>query len=149
MIYIFITLFLIAADQFTKYLAAKNLMHNSINIFSWFKFTYVENSGAAFGMLAGKQTFFIILTAAVILILGVYVLNHRADFNIIEKMALTLFFSGAIGNFIDRLLNGYVIDFISVRLFNIYDFPVFNLADCYISISAILFIVIVILGENK
>lgn len=149
MIYVFITLILIAADQYTKHLAANNLIDNSINIFNWFKLTYVENSGAAFGMLAGKQTFFIVLTAAVLVVFSAYVINHRLEFNTLEKIALTLFFSGAVGNFIDRLMNAYVIDFISVRLFNVYDFPVFNLADTYISISAVLFIIIVILGDKK
>ncbi len=149
MIYVFITLILIAADQYTKYLAANNLVDNSINIFNWFKLTYVENSGAAFGMLAGKQTFFIVLTAGVLVVFSAYVINHRLEFNTLEKIALTLFFSGAVGNFIDRLMNAYVIDFISVRLFNVYDFPVFNLADTYISISAVLFIIIVILGDKK
>ena len=149
MIYVFITLILIAADQYAKYLAANNLIENSINIFNWLKLTYVENSGAAFGMLAGKQTFFIVLTAAVLVVFSAYVINHRLEFSTLEKIALTLFFSGAVGNFIDRLMNAYVIDFISVRLFNVYDFPVFNLADCYISISAVLFIIIVILGDKK
>ncbi|WP_296254888.1 signal peptidase II [uncultured Ezakiella sp.] len=149
MIYVFITLILIAADQYTKYLAANNLMENSIDIFNWLKLTYVENSGAAFGMLAGKQTFFIILTAAVLVVFSAYVINHRFEFNTLEKIALTLFLSGAVGNFIDRLMNAYVIDFISVRLFNVYDFPVFNLADCYISVAAVLFIIIVILGDKK
>ena len=149
MIYVFITLILIAADQYTKYLAANNLVDNSINIFNWFKLTYVENSGAAFGMLAGKQTFFIVLTAGVLVVFSAYVINHRLEFNTLEKIALTLFFSGVVGNFIDRLMNAYVIDFISVRLFNVYDFPVFNLADTYISISAVLFIIIVILGDKK
>lgn len=149
MIYVFITLILIAADQYTKYLAANNLVDNSINIFNWFKLTYVENSGAAFGMLAGKQTFFIVLTAGVLVVFSAYVINHRLEFNTLEKIALTLFFSGAVGNFIDRLMNAYVIDFISVRLFNVYDFPVFNMADTYISISAVLFIIIVILGDKK
>lgn len=149
MIYVFITLILIAADQYTKHLAANNLVDNSINIFNWFKLTYVENSGAAFGMLAGKQTFFIVLTAGVLVVFSAYVINHRLEFNTLDKIALTLFFSGAVGNFIDRLMNAYVIDFISVRLFNVYDFPVFNLADTYISISAVLFIIIVILGDKK
>lgn len=149
MIYVFITLILISADQYTKHLAANNLVDNSINIFNWFKLTYVENSGAAFGMLAGKQTFFIVLTAGVLVVFSAYVINHRLEFNTLEKIALTLFFSGAVGNFIDRLMNAYVIDFISVRLFNVYDFPVFNLADTYISISAVLFIIIVILGDKK
>lgn len=149
MIYVFITLILIAADQYTKYLAANNLIENSINIFNWLKLTYVENSGAAFGMLAGKQTFFIVLTAAVLVVFSAYVINHSLEFNTLEKIALSLFFSGAVGNFIDRLMNAYVIDFISLRLFNVYDFPVFNLADCYISISAVLFIIIVILGDKK
>lgn len=124
-------------------------MENSIDIFNWLKLTYVENSGAAFGMLAGKQTFFIILTAAVLVVFSAYVINHRLEFNTLEKIALTLFLSGAVGNFIDRLMNAYVIDFISVRLFNVYDFPVFNLADCYISVAAVLFIIIVILGDKK
>ncbi len=149
MIYILFSILLIAFDQITKYISAKYLMDNTVEIFSWFKFMYLENRGAAFGMLSGKQTFFIILTVAVIIFLSVYVYNNRNQFNKIEKCAFVLFISGAIGNFIDRVLNGYVIDFISVRLFNVYDFPVFNLADCYISVAAFIFILTIIFGGKK
>ena len=149
MIYVFITLILIAADQYTKHLAANNLVDNSINIFNWFKLTYVENSGAAFGMLAGKQTFFIVLTAGVLVVFSAYVINHRLEFNTLEKIALTLFFSGAVGNFIDRLMNAYVIDFISVKLFNVYDFPVFNFADIYVTFAVIVYLISVLKYERS
>lgn len=148
MIYIVLSILLIVFDQFTKYLASSYFIKNPIVIFDWFKFIYLENRGAAFGMLAGRQTFFIILTVAVLLLMSVYVYNHRSELRIIEKLGIALFFAGTIGNFIDRVANGYVVDFISVRLFNFYDFPVFNLADCYISIAAVVFIIAVI-GEKK
>lgn len=149
MIYILFSILLIAFDQITKFISAKYFIKNPVEIFDWFKLIYLENRGAAFGMLAGKQNFFIILTVAVIVVMGVYVYNHRSEFKMVEKLGLALFFSGAIGNFIDRVLNGYVVDFISVRIFNVYDFPVFNLADCYISIAAVLFIIVIIFGDNK
>lgn len=149
MIYIILSIILIAFDQFTKFLAAKYFITNPIVIFDWFKFIYLENRGAAFGMLAGRQTFFIILTVAILILLSVYTYNHRSELRLIEKLGMSLFFAGAIGNFIDRVINGYVVDFISVRLFNVYDFPVFNLADCYISIAAFVFIIAIILGEKK
>lgn len=149
MIYVIFSIILIALDQLTKFIAAKYFITNPIEIFSWFKLIYLENSGAAFGMLQGRQTFFIILTVAIVLMLLVYVYNHWSEINTIERWGFALFFAGAIGNFIDRVLNGYVVDFISVRLFGFYDFPVFNLADCYISIAAVVFIISIIMGSKK
>lgn len=148
MLYILVFLF-IALDQYSKYLAKEHLIGSPIKIFEWFKLEYVENRGAAFGILAGKQALFIIITVFVLLLIGFYIYKHYSLLSKLEVWASIFLFSGAIGNLIDRVLNGYVIDFISVRLFNIYDFPVFNFADIYVTFSVIIFCLAVIINEKN
>lgn len=147
MIYILLFIIFIVADQLTKFLASKFLIVRDISITSWFKFSYVENRGAAFGMMQDKQSFFIVITALVLVVIGFYILKHGSEFSTLEKIELTFFLSGAVGNLIDRILNGYVVDFISVRLFNSYDFPVFNIADSLICVGAFLLIISFIKGD--
>lgn len=147
MLYIFVLLF-IFLDQITKYLAKQNLIGSPLKIFDWFKLEYVENRGAAFGILAGKQTLFILITVFVLMILGFYIYKHYSIMSKLEIWASIFLFSGAIGNLIDRVLNGFVVDFLSVRIFNIYDFPVFNFADIYVTFSVILYVIAVLVHEK-
>ena len=141
MIYLFVILFVLL-DQVTKFAAYKYLIHNSIKIFDWFKLDYVENRGAAFGFLDGKQTFFIVVTVFVLVFLAFFI-------STLEVLASILLFSGAIGNLIDRVVQGYVIDFISVRIFNVYDFPVFNFADIYVTFAVIVYLLSAISHERS
>ena len=106
----------------------------------------MENRGAAFGILQNKQKMFYILTIIVLIVIC-YLLYKMTDIkkNLLYFIVLILIFSGAIGNFIDRLKNKYVIDFI---YFKPIDFPVFNCADIYITIACFLMIIYLIL-ENK
>ncbi len=124
---------LIAADQITKFLAVVNL-RNQEPFVLWegvFELQYLENSGAAFGMLQGKKSFFV-LTSIIFLIVIVYVPNQKKY----TKLHITLAFitSGAIGNLIDRIRYDYVIDFLYFSLIN---FPIFNVADIYVTLSSI------------
>lgn len=138
MLYILFILIL-ALDQLTKYLAIKELMgHGPIVIFeNFFQFLYVENYGAAFGIMQNKQLFFIIIT--IIIVAGIIVfmkLNNNLTKGV--RLSLVMIIAGAIGNFIDRIRLGYVVDFIDVDFGNLYDYPVFNIADSAIVIATII-----------
>lgn len=138
MIYIkllFFVAILVGLDQFTKYLAVEYLQFDSIPIIpNVLELSYVENKGAAFGILKNKQLFFIIVTF-IILILMMYYFRKiplQKRFNLL-RLSLILIIAGAIGNLIDRIYLTYVVDFIYFKLIN---FPVFNIADSYVSIGA-------------
>ena len=125
----------IGFDQWTKYLVVAKLKGNPPYVI-WdgvFEFYYSENRGAAFGMLQGKQGFFFLV--ALIVIAGVIFLLLRMppEKKYLPFMGcLFLLVSGAVGNMIDRLTQGYVVDFLYFKLI---DFPIFNVADCYVVIA--------------
>ena len=125
-------------DQYTKKLAVDHLMGKSpiVLIPGVFELRYVENRGAAFGMLQGGRILFFILTA-VVLVGILYILKIIPMTKRFLPLALTLslLFYGAVGNLIDRTLNGFVVDFL---YFSLIDFPVFNVADIYVTVSAFL-----------
>lgn len=132
---------LIYIDQVTKQMAFLRLYNKGpfVVIEGIFELVYTENRGAAFGILQNMRILFIPLT--IIVLLGIIYLVHKMELNAhfaIFFLILILIFSGAIGNFIDRLKNSYVVDFL---YFKPIDFPVFNVADSYITIGCILLIV--------
>ena len=122
-IYGLIVVFLLFLDQWTKKIAITNLKDkNSFVILKdIFEFSYVENRGAAFGMLTGRVDFFVIIT-----IINTYSDSVNVKGYKILQFDLVVLIAGALGNFIDRIFNGYVVDFLYFKLI---DFPVFNVAD--------------------
>jgi signal peptidase II len=137
-------LILIGFDQLTKYLAVKNLKGSDpfVLLPGVFELHYLENFGAAFGMLQGKKVFFILITLVLIVVLS-YIYGQipgNRRFLPIQGICILLF-SGAIGNFIDRVSNDYVTDFFYFSLIN---FPIFNVADIYVTVSVFLFIVLIL-----
>lgn len=132
---------LIVIDQLTKMSAVAHLKDKEpfILLDGIFELRYLENHGAAFGMLQNQRGFFIVSTIVVLIVIVYFYLfrlpNERRFLwlNIIS----ILFFSGAIGNFIDRVRYEYVIDFF---YFILIDFPIFNVADIYVTVSAFLLI---------
>ena len=130
------TLLLIIADQVTKYFTVSMLKPiGSVEIIkNILSFTYVENRGAAFGILQNARWVFIILTIIAIAAIIIYLLKEKPkDKTLIFSLSLIL--AGAIGNMIDRILKGFVVDMIEVTFIN---YPVFNFADCCVVIGAIL-----------
>ena len=122
----------IGLDQFTKHLAVVHLKGQKpfVLIKGVFEFYYSENRGAAFGMLQGRQGFFFLIAAAVILAVLWAVYRMPAGRRYLPLMcSLFLLVSGAVGNMIDRLTQKYVVDFLYFKLI---DFPIFNVADCYV-----------------
>lgn len=135
-----VILLLIGIDQFAKYLTVIYLQGNPplVLIDGVFQLTYVENRGAAFGMLQNQRVFFLLFTLVVISIIFYYYLkipNTNRYFPL--RLTTQVFFAGAIGNWIDRLRLSYVIDTFH---FSLIDFPVFNVADMYVVVASILFI---------
>lgn len=151
MIYI-ILLFFLFLDQVTKCLAFINLKNGEsiVIIKRWLEFTYVENTGVAFGSFKGYKFFFIVLSIVAFIGILVYINKNKNSLSFLEKILYILIATGAIGNCIDRVIYSYVIDFIHSPLGGMYDFPVFNFADIYISVSCIFLILISFLKkENK
>lgn len=136
--YIVAAFLIIALDQISKFLTTyyfdlgevKSIIPNVLS------FTYIQNEGAAFGILQGARVFFIIITIVVFLCAIYYIVKMHPQ-SLLEKWALCFISGGAIGNFIDRAAFGYVRDFI---LLDFIDFPVFNIADCFVCIGAGLYI---------
>ena len=126
-------------DQITKYLAVVHLKEKEAYVL-WdqvFQLEYLENRGAAFGMLQNQQIFFffsVILISAVVVWFYFRVPMEKKFLPL--RLCAVFIMSGAYGNFIDRLRLGYVIDFFYFKLI---DFPVFNVADIYVTISTIVF----------
>ncbi|MDD3369807.1 MAG: signal peptidase II [Lachnospiraceae bacterium] len=137
----FALIILIVLDQLTKYYAVLKLKEQEAFsiIPEILELKYLENKGAAFGMLQ-NQKFFFILVASVILVMIVYILVKVPDhmkYRILHLL-LVMIASGAIGNMIDRIRLDYVVDFIYVVCIN---FPIFNVADIYVTVSTILLVI--------
>lgn len=137
-----VILLLIGIDQFVKYLTVIYLQGNPpfVLIDGVFQLTYVENRGAAFGMLQNQRVFFLIFTIVVIaLIFYYYTMIPNTKRYLPLRLTTQIFFAGAIGNWIDRLRLSYVIDTFH---FSLIDFPVFNVADMYVVIASFLFVIL-------
>ncbi|MBD5555360.1 MAG: signal peptidase II [Roseburia sp.] len=134
---------LVVLDQLTKAAAVAHLKDQEPYVI-WkgvFELSYLENRGMAFGMFQNKQMVFIVLTVLVMIVLSyVYLMRIPAErrFFWLNLIAI-LFFAGAIGNLIDRVLQNYVVDFF---YFVLIDFPIFNVADIYVTVAAFLFLVL-------
>lgn len=135
---------LVALDQWTKALAVHHLKNREPFVI-WdgvFEFHYFENTGAAWGMLQNQQIFFYILTVifCVLVLFEIYRLKGKPRYSTFIY-TLSVMLAGAMGNFIDRISQKYVVDFIYVKLIN---FPIFNLADCYITVSVIAMMLLIL-----
>ena len=144
-----VILILTIIDQIIKYLVVSNISIGSekIIIDNFLKFMYIRNTGAAFGILSGNIIFLIFITVLLIF----YIVNEMKKNinNNLSLLSFSLILSGALGNLIDRVVRGYVVDYISFTLFN-REMSVFNLADTYITIGVVLLIYIVIKeGKNE
>ncbi len=132
---------LVWLDQFTKELTIAHLKEKPLELIPGvFELTYVENRGSAFGMMQGQFTFFYIMTGIVLAAL-IYTII-RTPFHKRYGWMLSvqlLLFSGAVGNLIDRVFRGFVVDMLYFKLI---DFPVFNVADCYVTVSCVLLFIL-------
>ena len=138
-----ISFILILVDQLTKLSAIHHLMGKDplVLIDGVFELRYLENRGAAFGILQDKKLFFVIFTIIVLcLIIYVYLKRIPCEKKFIwMDLICILFVSGAVGNFIDRITKNYVVDFFYFKLIN---FPIFNVADIYVTVAAFAMIIL-------
>lgn len=135
---------LVALDQYTKYLAVIHLKDKPAFIIlnGILELNYLENKGAAFGMLQNQKAFFIFVAVVILGVIG-YVLIKTPDnkkYRILHLL-LSLIAAGAIGNMIDRIRLNYVVDFIYFVLIN---FPIFNLADIYVTVSTAALVILLL-----
>ena len=151
MILIAVTFAVVAIDQFTKMcIHTKFDLGETIKLIDgYFNLTYVRNTGAAFGILGHSQPtfreiFFLSIPPIAVFIILIFIYN-LPESEKLEIYALSVISGGAIGNYIDRIRFGYVIDFLDFHLKNIYSWPAFNVADsaivCGVAILTILMFV--------
>ena len=145
MIYILIIIAGIVLDRITKIYAVKHFISNP-HSGSLINLTYLENRGAAFGILQDKRILFVILTLAIVLYLLYYFITNLKSNPLILNIAFSLIISGALGNFYDRLFQGYVVDFIE---FAFVDFPVFNIVDILVTVGCGLLIIYILFHGEK
>lgn len=131
-------------DQWTKYMALAYLRGQEpyVLIKNVFELDYLENRGAAFGMLQNKQILFILCVALISIFVVVFYKNVSMSRHFLPLRVCAIFImAGAIGNVIDRIFRHYVVDFFYFSLIN---FPVFNVADIYVTVAAILLILLLL-----
>lgn len=148
LIYFFIVAVLVFIDQFSKSLIVSTIdLNQSITVIKgFFNITYVRNYGAGFSIMQNATTTFYIITP-ICLILFIYLLIKTKKKDYLSKTALLLMIGGTIGNFLDRIINVYVVDFLDFIIFG-WDFPVFNFADICLTIGVSIYI-ISLLKESK
>ena len=127
----------IIVDRISKILVSSS--NGYVVIKNFFNITYAKNFGAAWSMFSGNRLFLIIITVFALLFILFYIYKAK-NINKIETLSYGFILGGIIGNFIDRLFFGYVIDFLDFNLFG-YNFPIFNIADSLIVIGAIIMII--------
>ncbi len=137
---------LLAIDRLTKMWAVNTLKDRTgipvINKVLELYYLPNGNTGAAFGILAGHRALFLVIAIAVVSVIAYMVFNMPADgkYRIVEIL-LVFIAAGGVGNMIDRIINNYVIDFIYISCIN---FPVFNVADMYVSVCTVILAVIIL-----
>ena len=134
-------------DQIIKIIVITNMdLYDSINIINnFFNITYVRNTGAAWSILSGNTMLLSVIALVALVLMYFYCIKDKLLTNF-ESISYGLLIGGAFGNLIDRMIHGYVIDYLDFKIFN-YDFPVFNLADICIVIGVILICISLIGGE--
>lgn len=146
---ILIASFSLVFDQIIKYLFS-NVISGFVLIPNFISFIYAENEGVAFSMLSGNRLFIILIT---ILLLGILIymlekehVNSKQNLKLVV-LSYGFLFGGILGNLVDRIIKGVVVDYVSLNIFG-YHFPIFNLADLFITLGVIL-LVIKTLKEEK
>ncbi|WP_339263934.1 signal peptidase II [Solibacillus sp. FSL W7-1472] len=146
-----IAIIAVILDQCTKWLIVKNMeLGERISVWDpWFGILSHRNRGAAWGMLEGQMWLFSVVTVAVIIAI-IYFNHTEAKGKPLFHVSLMLLLGGAVGNFIDRLFRGEVVDFVDVYIPVInYHFPIFNIADAALTIAVVMLFITIILEEKK
>lgn len=129
---------LLLLDQIIKCIVINN---NFVLIPGFLNLTYTENTGIAFGLNENNVILIILVNVVILGIIIKFLKENMDKIDMLEFISLILVLVGGFGNLIDRIFRGHVIDFININLFN---FPVFNMADIYITVGAIILLIVII-----
>lgn len=146
---LFIIIIGIVIDLVSKSIVASKMnLYDSIEIIPhFFHLTYYHNEGAAWGVLQGQQSLFMIITIVALAIMLIYYKSTDGK-DRLSQLGIVLMVSGTLGNFYDRICFGYVRDFLDFYIFG-YDFPIFNIADSLLCIGVGLLVLAIFLDEKK
>lgn len=141
---------LIILDQVSKLLALKYLRGQGplVIIENFFSLSYVENRGAAFGILQGQRWLFFLVTLVVVAVLAYFLFIRKPPVQGLMRAAMVLIMAGSLGNFIDRVTRHFVVDFLSFRILG-HNFAVFNLADSFIVLGTLLLFVLILKSDGE
>ena len=139
---------IVAADQYTKILTVANIsLYQDVEFIPGFLgLTYVQNTGAAFSSFEGQQWLFALIFLAFTVAIVYEWKKKSMGFNSFEYWCIAAVYGGGLGNMIDRIRLGYVVDMIETKFM---DFPVFNVADCFITCGCILMMVSLLLFNKE
>ena len=149
--FLFMTLFALgiaAVDQFTKYLVVANIpLYGDVPFLPGIlRLTYVQNTGAAFSIFQGMQWLFLLIFIVLTLLIVWEYFKKPMPFTKLERWCIAAIYGGGLGNMIDRVRLGYVVDMIETQFM---DFPVFNVADCFITCGCIALLVHLVLFNRS
>lgn len=113
---------------------------------NFFSLTYVHNFGAAWSILKDKRLFLILISVGALVVIIKYIKDFKDNFK--NRLAFSLLIGGLMGNLYDRIIYGYVRDFLDFKIFN-YNYPIFNIADIFIFCGILLLIIAVVKGEDN
>ncbi|MFP8864672.1 signal peptidase II [Enterococcus faecalis] len=145
-LYFLISALLVGLDQWSKYLTVQNISLGETKEFipGFLSLTHLRNTGAAWSLLEGKMIFFYVITVIVSVVI-IYLLIKNYKKSIWYSVGLSFVLAGAIGNFIDRVRLGYVVDMLQTDFMN---FPIFNVADSTLVVGVICIFIYLILDEK-
>ena len=145
--YFFIFAVIAALDQIIKYIVVSSIDYNyEIEVVkNFFYLTNIRNRGAAWGILQNYRIFFIVITTVIVFVMLHFMVKEKSNY---IRVMYAFIIGGAIGNFVDRLFRGYVIDFLDFYI-GPYHFPTFNVADIFITLGSILLVYEVVCKEKE
>ena len=143
-----ISLIIVVIDLITKLLISTNMdLNSSITVINnFFNITYVHNFGAAFSILVGARIILIIVSLIILYLIYRYI--QKEELTKYTTICYSFLIGGIIGNLIDRVVYGYVIDFLSFKIIN-YNFPIFNVADIFITLGTFMFLIRMVRSDFK
>ena len=146
-VYLIISALIVGLDQWVKYLTVANLALGESHevVHGLFSFTYIQNTGAAWSILEGKMWFFFVITTVALVVICYLLWKHLHDSRWFT-IGLSLVLAGALGNFVDRMRLGYVVDMFRLDFIN---FPIFNVADMSLVIGVICIFIYILKDEAK
>jgi len=146
---VIISVILLILDQISKILVVKliDINHGIEVIKNFFYLTYTHNEGAAFSILTGQRIFLILIAITILVILFNYIRKNKIK-NKVETVAFSLIIGGSLGNLIDRIIRGYVVDFLDFKILG-YNYPIFNIADTFIVVGVFLLLILTFRKEQN